>query len=99
MAAQAGFDVRDGYSCLGRAQRPAKRARSVPLYEDQPSFLDRRADSSGDIANVKLRVGPARTAEPDRRQLRHAVIRWLEVGVLSGEDEPRADAAKEERLG
>jgi hypothetical protein len=99
VAAKPRFDMGDGKAGLGSAERATERARRVPLHDDQPSLPDRGGDASGDVANMKLRVGPSRAAELDRRDQRHAVVHRLKVGMLSGEDEARADAAMEERFG
>jgi hypothetical protein len=61
--------------------------------------VDRCADGSGDIANVKQGVRPTGAGKLDSRHCRHAVIGRPEIGMLSGEDEARADAAVEKRFG
>ena len=99
MATKACFHMGNCETGLGTPESRAKRARRVALHDDQQCLGDRSADGSGDIANVKLWVGPTGAAELDRGDQRHAVVRGLKVGMLSGEDEARKDAAMEERFG
>ena len=99
MATKACFHMGNCETGLGTPESRAKRARRVALHDDQPRLIQGCPDGSRDIAHVKLRVRPAGAAKLDRRDRRHAVVRWLKVGMLSGEDEARADAAMEERFG
>jgi hypothetical protein len=99
VAAEAGFNVGNRNVSLGCPERAAERARSVALYNDQSRLIQGCPNVSGDIANVKLRVGPTGAGKLHSLHRRHAVVRWLKVGMLSGEDEARADTAMEERFG
>jgi hypothetical protein len=99
MAAKARFDMGNRETGLGSAEGSAERAGCVALHDDQPRLTDRCADGSGDIANVKLRVRPTGAGKLDSRHRRHAVVGRPEIGMLSGQDKPRADAAVEKRFG
>jgi hypothetical protein len=46
-----------------------------------------------------VRVGSPGAAELERGDRGHAIFGWLEMRMLTGEDQARTDAAMEKRLG
>lgn len=99
VTSEARLDVCDRDFELGRAKRSAKRARRVALDDDHAHIGDCRSNAPRHQLQVSERVGHPAAAEVDRWKLGHPIIVGAEIRVLSGQNEPRADAACDERFG
>jgi hypothetical protein len=86
--------VRDWDCGCERGQRPAERARSVALDDQQVRRVGQpRAQRRGDLADMAVRVLLAGAAETLGGKVREPELRDLEPGVLAGEQQARRDPA------
>jgi hypothetical protein len=100
MASKPGLDVRDWDLSDAARQRSAKSARRVALDDQQvrwPAQL--RQDRRGDALDVQVRILRSWTVQPGRLISPEAMVGGVEVDMLAGEDQARADIASAERPG
>ena len=91
MASKPGFDVRDRDRGDTARQRPAERARSVALDDQQVGRLAQlRQDRRGDPLDVRMGVVRARAVEAGRRIGAEAMVGGVEAGMLTA----RASSAR-----
>lgn len=100
VAAQARLDMRDWNGSPETGERAAERARRVTLHDQQVRAHGQRLEHGlGDLLDMAVGVGRPGAAEPDRLAVAKAVVGWIEVGVLPGDDQRRAQAKADERAG
>ena len=88
MAAQARFYMRDRQFGPESGERAAQRTRRVALDDEQVgAIMERSKYSFGNILDVTVRVSRAGAMQLRGRALAEPVIRRIEAGMLSGEDQ------------
>ena len=100
MRAQACLDMRHGNGRGEPGERCAERARRIPLDDEQIRWLaQQRREGSGYLANVRVRISPARTAKVQAGERGQPEIFRIEVWMLAGENQRGDDAARFHRMG
>ena len=99
MTAKTRLDMGDWNAGELRTQGSAQRARGIALNDDQRRVPNERSQPARNLAGVGVRIGLAGASQLDHRQIRNAMVSDPKGRVLAGEDDARADASGDERLG